>query len=355
MTNLVISAVCNQSCAYCFTVDHLGSRGAEHPGGAEHSSGADRPATGEPFLPLEALAPRLDFLARSEMDRVRLMGGEPTLHPQFPELIRRIRSTGRPVTVFTNGLMPAGALDCLEALEPKDCAVLVNVNEPGPGQGGRTYARQRDAIWRLGRRAILGFNIYRTNFRPEFLLDLIAETGCSPRIRLSMAQPALSGTNRFIHPNQYRTVAMAIARFAHLAGEAGVILEFDCGFVRCMFSAGDLEVLRAAGANFGWRCNPILDIDLAGNVLHCYPLARMASLPLTADADAASLRAEFERWLQPYRQAGVYAECSTCSFKASGQCTGGCLAATIRRFRDAPLYVRLPSAGAGAGANEVVA
>jgi len=306
-------------------------------------------------LPLDALPQRLDFLARSGIDRVRLMGGEPTLHPQFAELIEQIRSTGRAVTVFSNGLMPAGALACLEALDPKECVVLVNVNEPDPGLNRRVHARQRDTIWRLGRRAMLGFNIYRTNFRPEFLLDLVAETGCSPTIRLSMAQPALSGTNRYIHPNQYRTVAIAITRFARLAAEAGVTLEFDCGFVRCMFSAEDLEVLRAAGANFGWRCNPILDIDLEGNVLHCYPLARLISLPLTPVVDAVALRSEFERRLQPYRQAGVFAECSTCSFKATSQCTGGCLAAAIRRFRQTPLRVRLPSAGAAArtGVGEV--
>ncbi len=332
MTNLVISALCNQSCAYCFTVDHLGPDREDRPGKQRH------------FLPLDRLQERLGFLARSDIDRVRLMGGEPTLHPQFSELVARARAAGKAVTIFSNGLMPAGALACLEALDPQECTVLVNVNEPGPGLNGRTYARQRDAIWRLGRRAMLGFNIYRTSFRPEFLLDLIADTKCTPAIRLSMAQPALSGTNRYIHPNQYRAVAIAITRFASLAAEAGVRLEFDCGFVRCMFSAKDLEVLRAANANFGWRCNPILDIDLDGNVLHCYPLARLVTLPLTPTSNAAALRSEFEARLRPYRQAGVFAECSSCSFRITSQCTGGCLAATIRRFRLIPLRVRLPAA-----------
>lgn len=331
MTNLVISGVCNQSCPYCFTVDHLGP-------GSEAGRGE-----GAHFLPLPSLQARLDFLARSGIERVRLVGGEPTLHPQFSELVAQIREAGRPLTLFSNGLMPADALACLEALEPADCTVLVNVNEPDPGRKGRTYARQRDVLWRLGSRAMLGFNIYRTDFRPEFLLDLIAETGCSPIIRLSMAQPALSGTNRYIHPNQYRAVAVRITHFARLAADAGVTLEFDCGFVRCMFSGEDLEVLRAAEANFGWRCNPILDIDLAGNVLHCYPLARLVTLPLTPTSTAAELRSQFESRLRPYRQAGVYAECSVCAYKATSQCTGGCLATTIRRFRRTPLRVSLPA------------
>lgn len=336
MTNLVVSTLCNQRCAYCFTVDHLCLPREDGPGERRQ------------FLPVERLQERLDYLARSGIDRVRLMGGEPTLHPKFADLIARIRTTGRAVTIFSNGLMPAGALACLEALDPRECTVLVNVNEPGPDLKGRTYARQRATLRRLGRRAMLGFNIYRTNFRPEFLLELIAEAKCSPTIRLSMAQPALSGTNAYIHPNQYRAVAIALISFARLAADAGVRLEFDCGFVRCMFSAQDLQVLRAAEANFGWRCNPILDVDLEGNVLHCYPLARLVTLPLTPTGDAAALRSQFEARLRPYRQAGVFAECSSCSFRATSQCTGGCLAATIRRFRPTPLRVRLPESVAGA-------
>jgi hypothetical protein len=125
--------------------------------------------------------------------------------------------------------------------------------------------------------------------------------------------------------------------FARLADDAGVTLDFDCGFVRCMFSRAELEALRETGANVGWRCNPILDIDIEGNIIHCYPLARFMSLPLTPDADATTLRAAFEARTKPYRQAGVYRECSTCSFKASGECPGGCLAMTMRRFRRTPL------------------
>jgi len=297
---------------------------------------------GRRFLPLGSLQSRLDFLDRSGMDAVRLLGGEPTLHPRFAELVARARAAGKAVTVFSNGLMPPGALSCLADLPLGTCTVLVNVNEPAVGDG-QGLGRQRETLRRLGQRALIGFNIHRTDFSPGFLLDLIAETGCRPAIRLSMAQPSLSGANRYLHPNQYRAVAVKIVAFARAAAGAGVRLEFDCGFVRCMFSDEELEVLRAAEANVGWRCNPILDVDLEGQVLHCYPLARLGALPLTAEATAPALRAAFEAQTQPYRQVGVFAECSSCSFKAEGSCTGGCLAATIRRFRRTPFRLEMPA------------
>jgi hypothetical protein len=112
--------------------------------------------------------------------------------------------------------------------------------------------------------------------------------------------------------------------------------------VRCVLSDADLQTLKKAKANVGWRCSPILDVDVEGNVIHCYPLARLTSLPLTPTADASGLRSTFETRTRPYRQAGVFPECSACTFKLAGECPGGCLAATIRRFRHTPFHIEIP-------------
>ena len=332
MANLAISAVCNQDCAYCFTVDHL--QAGQKTG--DHNLSRD-----VRFLSADAFEERLDFLVRSDIREARLLGGEPTLHPRFTELVERARAAKMGVVVFTNGLMPETAVACLEALPADQCTVMVNVNQPDAMGQGNSHELRRDTIRRLEERALLGFNIYRTDFQMGFLLPLIAETGCKAVVRLGMAQPCLSGINRYIHPNQYRSVAIKIVRFAREAARVGVKLDFDCGFVRCMFSKEDLDTLHATGAHVGWRCNPILDIDLQGDVIHCFPLSRLARLPLAPEMDAAGLRSAFEERTQPYRQAGVFKECSTCPLKAAGECSGGCLATTIRRFRGTPFHLNV--------------
>ena len=330
MANLTLSALCNQSCAYCFTRDHLGD--------AE---------PGPSFLEPGDFEARLDFLDRSGIDQARLLGGEPTLHPQFAALVEQARARHKKVVVFTNGLMPEGSLTCLERLDGTECSVLMNVNEPEDGQSG--LERQRTVLRRLGEKAQLGFNIYRSDFQPGFLVSLIAEARCKPAIRLGLAQPCLSGENRHIQPNQYVAIGAKVVRFARVAADAGVTVEFDCGFTRCMFSDQDLETLKTLGADVGWRCNPILDVSIEGRVIHCYPLSRLGSLPLTPETDAPALRNAFETRTRPFRQAGVYQECSICPFKASGEgtsslekCPGGCLAVTIRRFRHTPFSLIVP-------------
>jgi hypothetical protein len=323
MANLTISSVCNLDCPYCFTQDHR-----------------EGLVAGNGFVDVATFETWLDFVERSQIDQVRLLGGEPTLHPQFPELVGMARARGKRVMVFSNGLMPENALACLEELAPSECAVLVNVNEPAL-EGERVHQRRRVTIRRLGERALLGFNIYRANFQAGFLMAIIEETGCQPVVRVGMAQPCLSGRNAYIRPSQYRFIGTRIVRLAQAAAEKGIKLEFDCGFVRCMFTEGELETLRGLGTDVGWRCNPVLDVDISGRVVHCYPLAAFASLPLTPEAEAAALREAFEARTRPYRQAGVFRECSTCVWKGRGECPGGCLAVTMRRFRHTPFKVRV--------------
>jgi hypothetical protein len=324
VANLAISTVCNQNCPYCFTVDYLNKSGTQRD-----------------FLSVDDFENNLSFLERSDIDEVRLLGGEPTLHPQFTELIKRARKTGKRIMIFSNGLIPEDALSCLESLPVTECTVLVNVNAPDIA-GESIHARRYVTIRRLGERTLLGFNIYQTNFQLDFLLPIITEAGCRPAIRLGIAHPCLSVDNQYIHPNQYVAIGKKIVHYARVAAKVGVALEFDCGFVRCMFSDADLEILKAAGANVGWRCNPILDVSIEGQVIHCYPLSSLGGLPLTPEANAPALRHAFVSRTRLYRQAGIFRECSTCPFKVVGECPGGCLAVTIRRFRHTPFRLAIP-------------
>ena len=81
-------------CSYCFARDELQAQGKDH---------ASR------FISLDDFVERLDFLDRSDIREARLIGGEPTLHPLFPELIRLARERGKRIVVFSHGLISTSA------------------------------------------------------------------------------------------------------------------------------------------------------------------------------------------------------------------------------------------------------
>jgi MoaA/NifB/PqqE/SkfB family radical SAM enzyme len=71
---------CNLSCTYCNEFDK----------------------TSEP-VPVSAMLRRIDRLAELGTAIITFSGGEPTLHPDLDELIRRVRSKGAICTLITNG------------------------------------------------------------------------------------------------------------------------------------------------------------------------------------------------------------------------------------------------------------
>ena len=327
MANLVVSDVCNQACPYCFAEDYFHSK----EGKESH------------FITLDEFEKRLDFLERSGIGEARLIGGEPSLHPKLPELICRARARGERILLFTNGFLLDNVLACLETLSPEECTVLINMNTTGkPGTRRNSRVLREKVLHRLGTCALLGFNIYQTNFDLTPLLPVIENAGCRKAIRLGLAQPTLSGQTQFLNVKQYAIVGKKIAQFATKAAEAGVRLEFDCGFVRCMFSDDEIVVLHKAGADLSWRCNPILDIDLDQTVFHCFPLAGRIQTTLTDAHTAVDLRSQLSAQVEPYRLAGIYKTCSSCQFKLKEECTGGCLANTMRRFQRAQFTLKVP-------------
>lgn len=329
MTNIALTHVCNLACPYCFAATTMNQMGT-------------RP--GNRFIALDDFAQRLDFLERSGMRQARLIGGEPTLHPQFAEIMAMARGRGFTIMLFSNGLMPSRALDCLAALSPAVCLVLLNMNAShGDGQLSQTEVeRRRTTLQRLGPRALLGFNIYQPNFALDELLTLIRQYQCQPAIRLGLAQPILGGENVFLSPKQYPLVGDKIATLARHAAAQGITLEFDCGFVRCMFSQSAWQILQESQAKMGLHCNPILDINLDGQVIHCFPLTGRVQTDLRPQTNATTLRQQLAQQTQPYRLSGMYPECSSCPFKQRGECTGGCLAHTLHRFRHRSIRLVVP-------------
>ena len=71
MANIVLTTACSLACRSCFAAPN-------------------RAVPPEEFT-AEAFERVLDFLERSAIDQVRLLGGEPTMHPLFPRFrIERI-------------------------------------------------------------------------------------------------------------------------------------------------------------------------------------------------------------------------------------------------------------------------
>jgi MoaA/NifB/PqqE/SkfB family radical SAM enzyme len=326
MANLSLISVCNRKCSYCFAADTMQRAGSERNG-----------------MSLDLCEQALDVLDRSGIPEVRLLGGEPTIHPRFIEIVERVRARGKPLLLFTGGMIPHLALECLAAIPPGEVRVLLNVAfaEESPAA---EVQRQREVCRRLGERVALGVNIHSPSTRLDVLLDWIDEFQLARVVRMGLTHPSLEGDNRHLHPRFFELVGRQVADFARVARDRDVRLDFDCGWVPCMFPEGSLAELGITPQEVGLRCNPILDILPDGQVIPCYPLASQFTESLADHATVQSLADRFVERLAPLRPLGIFKKCADCDFRARGECSGGCLSLSMRRLRGGTFPVSLPSA-----------
>lgn len=308
--NLAITLNCNRRCAFCFTW-----RG-------------DQAAV--PFMSRVRFEAALDLLVRNGIQQARLLGGEPTTHPDFVWLLDRALDRGLEVVVFTGGLLPHALRDALRARADRPILLMINVAYPFQGVDATAQRRTLEA---LGPLCALGITIDRPAPELGFLLDLQAEYALHPLVRLGLAHPAGGRENRFLHPKKYRGVGQRVAGFAGLAESRGVAVEFDCGWIPCMFPDALPPALAGRRDALGQRCGPVLDLLPDGTLLSCFALADdpRARGPLGSPVD--DLRCAFARRLATARAATVFPHCDECTWRREHGCVGGCLAMALRMRR----------------------
>ncbi|MBN2305621.1 MAG: radical SAM protein [Anaerolineae bacterium] len=88
MLYLYIAGSCNLACRHCWIAPTFSPNGS----------------TG-PFIRLDHVRKAIDEAKSLGLNRIKLTGGEPTLHPEFRELVRLIHAEGLGITIETNGTL----------------------------------------------------------------------------------------------------------------------------------------------------------------------------------------------------------------------------------------------------------
>lgn len=304
MANLIVTGECNRRCSYCFGRDERGPlvRGSvSWPG----------------FITY------LDYLGRSGFTEARLLGGEPTRHPLFAEMVRTCRARSLEPLVFTNGLMQKGAL---EALADSGARIVLNVNPPGPRGPSAEHQRQREVVDALTQRVTLGYTLEQLPIDASLHVELLRR-GAGPAVRVGLALPHAGAHRPPVPLPRLARVGDALLELGRELGAAGGQLHLDCGFCRCMLSEPAMAELGALGARLVFRCRPSIDVWPDLTVHPCYPLADWPALgrisePGVTHQDLVRRLQELSRLYLPI---GLFADCAGCALRSRGTCDGGCL------------------------------
>lgn len=319
MGNLLVTANCNRNCTFCFA--------RERTSELAMGSGAN--------MSREDIRGVMDFQDRSGQKSLKLLGGEPTMHPDFMEIVEEGLARGFHVHIFTNGMMSKKKADFLGSIPKEQLSVLANIS-PQAADTGRQVAMRIYALEAIGNRAALGITITDPEFEYEFLIDHIDRFGLEKTIRVGIAQPIVGQDNECLAPENYARVGAGIVKMAEACVKHDILIGFDCGMTLCMFSEEQHGKIATCTSGFKSVCDPIIDIGPNMDVWSCFPLSGVLNTRLDKFERRGDIVAFYNGLLRPYRSLGCMPECLRCEFKRRRQCFGGCLAHAMKALNKQP-------------------
>jgi MoaA/NifB/PqqE/SkfB family radical SAM enzyme len=313
MPNILLTTRCNLSCKYCFAQEKLSSTRMN--------------------MPMENVQRVIDFLKRSDFPIFRVMGGEPTLHPQFDEIIEMAIHTGLRVDVLSNATWKESTAALFERIPPKQLMFLLNIDHPDNYTSHQWNVIQRNLSALQGRGGItLSFNIFETHPHSDYVIDL-AQRYDIKYIRLSLSLPVLGAGNVYLPIEQLHEVAPFVMRFSAEAEARGILVQFDNAVPLCIFDETQLGHLLLHGVydlHRNTRCDPIIDIGPDLTIWSCFCLSSLKNRKLDEFQTLADAQ-EYYRKVWSVYQDTVYPldQCDQCFYRKKWGCQGGCLTYAI--------------------------
>ncbi|MEI6261524.1 MAG: radical SAM protein [Deltaproteobacteria bacterium] len=333
--NLLLTTSCVRSCPYCFAKKEM-----------DVSNSKDR-------ISWDNIIYVSDFLKSSGQNHISLLGGEPTLHPQFVDIVLYLIERGFFVNVFTSGVMNAAMLyEVQRYLRNKKrwVSFICNLNDPDQTPAPlKEIESVHSFLDAMGTLVTPGYNIYRIDFHLEFIFDLVTKYGLKRDMRLGLAHPIPGAKNSFISPYEIGDVVKRLFSYANYFNQLRISLGFDCGFPLCKVTNEQIGWLyRLCGNRINFGCGMPLDINPDMSIYSCFPLSNYHRRSLFEFDHLDEIVEFYEKRKFEIRSEipGVYEECDGCIYLGEGRCDGGGTCQLLNRMIIEP-PIRLPEINNG--------
>jgi len=322
MSNFILNNYCNLQCPYCFAEDITYDTAKE--------------------MSVETFKEILSFILRTDrVDRIGLVGGEPTLHSKFKEILKEVALFTKyyeaPSKLYTNGIYLNDYLNML----PKDMDVLVNTNTPKV-IGVHKYdmilksiknAKEMgmfDGMNENNNKVRLGCNIYPSNTDYSYIFNTLKEFDIH-ELRMSVVSPftdmkryrSAEGKERY-----FNELKPLFIQFCKDAIDSEVKLCADCNQIPpCYFDDDELKIInKAVKPSYEHTyCAPVIDFHADMTVTNCHgwntkPISMYEFKNIN----------EIYRYFEAKQCPPIVTKnldndrCKDCKYGKLGKCCGGC-------------------------------
>lgn len=337
MANIMLNYACNLSCSYCFASDFV-----QHRDSPENTCSPNN-------ISVENFKRAVNFLAKDkEINpnnhvRIGVIGGEPTLHPRFKELMEILLYDDRvdSVNLFTNGLDLDGLFNVLSHAK---VTLMVNLNSPDD-IGVALYDKiienldqmVRDMHMGVGGKLGLGINLYRPDFDYSYMVNALVKYNLR-RVRTSIAVPNVEKKGNFDLLEYFRSMKPLVFAFFKELEKHRIMPTYDCNYLpTCLVTRKEMEWLKSFWSMENLakcycniaddsRCSPVIDILPDLNAIRCFGMSDQGRVPIHKFNHLGELVNYFTNRYDIYACNVFNAEaCRHCDKSSKMLCTGGCL------------------------------
>lgn len=322
MANLMITKQCNLKCSYCFANEFVNKQ--------------------KDVMSFENFKRCLKFLSYNPRERIGIIGGEPTMHPELGKMLASIiDSPFQSACLFTNGIL----IDkFINELRNSRFQVLINLNSPdsiGNNNYDRILSNMDEMINHqyMREQVGVGINLYAPDMDYEYILDILKKYRLS-KVRVSVSIPNMD-EGREINPLEYfHQMQRVVSDFIDDVLNIGVSPNFDCNYLpKCLAVEKAFvkyeDVLRRSNIHMNPICIPSIDILPDLKVVRCFGLSKLYKVDLFDFRNVEELKRHFLMEIDALAyHIKPDDKCKGCQEYYSGLCSCGCYAYRMSKLKE---------------------
>lgn len=317
--NFIITKKCDKNCPYCFA----------------HQARVEDPSS---YMTLDQFSRLVDQCCEGH---IKLLGGEPTQHPNFPEILSILEGKRKSVTLISNFLFKEPVLQTIldHLAKGMDISFLINSTDLDKFNRLETFKHNYKTLYNflysknLEEKLSCGITIYEENDLEYYInyLETLKENLVKiERLRVSLNFPGEisdKGPEKIIHRTDLGQIMLGIITWCL---NNFITPSIDCCYYPCLFSnKEELKIVKKFTEKSRCRCGhdgAPADLFPDETVSFCYPLKDKLALNFR---DYHSTREATNALTTEYQivksLVDLPEKCKNCEFLKCGMCEGPCL------------------------------
>ncbi len=314
MANIFLTNSCNLKCPYCFANEFV-NKGSEE-------------------ITFDNFKKALNFIKTDPEKRVGLIGGEPLLHPNFPDFLNLLIDDKdiKSIVIYTNGL----ELDkYIDLIKDDRISILINCNSP-KDIGDKLFKKLENNIYLLNEHKpnsfALGINLYSNDLDYSYVINLVKNLN-QHKLRFSTALSNSDKINATNPIKDFSEIQPYLFKFLKDCYDNNIIPINDCNAItHCTLNTDEKKLLIMiqklskkykvlSTLNTVSVCLPIIDILPDLSAVRCFGLSNYLKVPINNFKNIKNLKKYFFNKIDVYaRLIYLDTKCLECKARLIDKC-----------------------------------